>query len=124
VDVASQPRLAVVVPARDLTTVIDEKWEPAYTENAMLQMLKALLRKLRLYDAMRRSPVHGVYLRLFYPELASRPRRELAFYRQALPTLRPGDLIFDVGANNGFKTDIFLRLGARVVCVEPDQASV
>jgi FkbM family methyltransferase len=34
---------------------------------------------------------------------------------------RQGDLIFDVGANVGDKTDVFLRLGARVVAVEPDE---
>jgi FkbM family methyltransferase len=90
----------------------------------MLEMLKALLRSLRLYDALRRSPAHRVYLRIFYPEEYSRPRRELSFYRQALSALRPGGLIFDVGANEGFKAAIFLQLGARVVCVEPDRASV
>lgn len=30
-----------------------------------------------------------------------------------------GSLCFDVGANIGKKTDLFLSLGARVVCVEP-----
>lgn len=30
-----------------------------------------------------------------------------------------GDLVFDVGAHVGYMTDIFLRLGARVICVEP-----
>jgi FkbM family methyltransferase len=93
-------------------------------ENSRLKMLKTVLRRLGLYDALRRSPAHGFYMRLFYPDLASKPRRELRFYRQALSTLRPGDLIFDVGANEGFKTAIFVKLGARVVCVEPDRASV
>jgi FkbM family methyltransferase len=101
---------------------MDEKWGP--TENAMLEMLKALLKRLRLYDVLRRSPAHGVYMRIFHPRLASAPRRELRFYRQVLAGLRPGDLIFDVGANDGFKTAVFLKLGARVVCVEPDPASV
>jgi FkbM family methyltransferase len=32
-------------------------------------------------------------------------------------------LIFDVGANKGNKTAVFLRLGARVVAVEPDEAN-
>ena len=39
-----------------------------------------------------------------------------AFYRQFLS---PGDLCFDVGANMGGKTAIFLGLGARVIAVEP-----
>lgn len=38
--------------------------------------------------------------------------------------IRPGDLVFDIGANVGERTKIFLSLGARVVAVEPqkDQA--
>ena len=32
-------------------------------------------------------------------------------------------MIFDVGANVGDKTDVFLRLGARVVSIEPDEAN-
>lgn len=31
----------------------------------------------------------------------------------------PGDLVFDVGANVGYLTRVFLDLGASVVCVEP-----
>jgi FkbM family methyltransferase len=34
---------------------------------------------------------------------------------------RPGSLVFDVGANLGQKTAIFLSLGARVVAIEPER---
>lgn len=33
--------------------------------------------------------------------------------------ITPGDVVFDVGANLGIYTEVFLRLGARVVAVEP-----
>ena len=33
--------------------------------------------------------------------------------------IKAGDLCFDVGANVGNRTDVFLRLGARVIAVEP-----
>lgn len=46
--------------------------------------------------------------------------REVEFYRQLLTGLQTGDLILDVGANDGTKTAIFLKLGARVVAIEPD----
>ena len=36
---------------------------------------------------------------------------------------REGDLVFDVGANHGYKTDMFLTLGAKVVAIEPDGIS-
>lgn len=35
-----------------------------------------------------------------------------------------GDLCFDVGANTGNRTDVFLALGAQVVCVEPQPGCV
>jgi FkbM family methyltransferase len=38
--------------------------------------------------------------------------------------LGPGNLCFDVGANIGKRTDIYLALGARVVCVEPQPKCV
>lgn len=42
----------------------------------------------------------------------------LRFYRQFL---KPGDVCFDVGANIGNRVKIFVKLGARVVAVEPQK---
>jgi FkbM family methyltransferase len=42
-----------------------------------------------------------------------------AFYAQFV---EPGDIAFDVGANAGNRTKVFLRLGARVVAVEPQSS--
>lgn len=36
----------------------------------------------------------------------------------------PGDLVFDVGANIGTMTKMFLKLGAKVVCVEPNPSCI
>ncbi len=33
--------------------------------------------------------------------------------------VKPGGLVFDVGANYGWKTELFLAVGARVVAIEP-----
>ena len=38
--------------------------------------------------------------------------------------LQPGDLVFDVGAHVGNKTEIYRSYGARVVCVEPQPGCV
>jgi FkbM family methyltransferase len=46
---------------------------------------------------------------------------EVKFYRDILHEIQDRDWIFDIGANHGYKTDIFLRLGARVLAVDPDQ---
>jgi FkbM family methyltransferase len=43
-------------------------------------------------------------------------RAMVAFYR---PIVKPGGLVFDVGAHVGDRTSAFLRLGCRVVAVEP-----
>ena len=43
--------------------------------------------------------------------------RETRLYRQFIGA---GTLVFDIGANRGLKTAAFLRLGARVVAVEPN----
>lgn len=57
--------------------------------------------------------------------LAARRRRRrakaLRLYRRFLAE---GDLCFDVGANVGDRTELFLALGARVVAVEPQSACV
>ena len=45
--------------------------------------------------------------------------RELQFYSQFI---KKGDLCFDIGANIGDKTAIFLQLGASVVAVEPQES--
>jgi FkbM family methyltransferase len=41
-----------------------------------------------------------------------------------LDFVRNGDLVFDVGANIGRKTEDFLAIGAKVLCVEPQPACV
>jgi FkbM family methyltransferase len=46
-------------------------------------------------------------------------RRSLRFYSQFV---RPGNLVFDVGANLGDRTQLFLELGAKVVAIEPNPA--
>ncbi|MBF0593931.1 MAG: FkbM family methyltransferase [Candidatus Omnitrophica bacterium] len=45
-------------------------------------------------------------------------KRKLAFYRQFVS---PGDLCYDIGANIGQEIELFLRLGAKVVAVEPQE---
>lgn len=45
-------------------------------------------------------------------------KERLEFYRTLIS---PGDLVFDVGANMGNRTRIFLKLGAKVAAVEPQQ---
>lgn len=56
----------------------------------------------------------------YYEPRQVRARRK-AFYGQFV---RAGDLVFDVGANEGNRTETFLALGARVVAVDPQAECV
>ena len=74
-----------------------------------------------LYTRLRSSCAQELYWKISKPELSELRSKQVQFYRDLLKGFRPGDLIFDVGANVGDKTDAFLRMGARVVAVEPDE---
>lgn len=82
--------------------------------------LKSALRSAR--HSPRLQSLRRLYRRLRYwwPQTQKR-RKMLRFYAQSI---QPGDLVFDVGAHVGVYSDIFLRLGARVVAVEPQRESV
>jgi FkbM family methyltransferase len=76
-------------------------------------VLIAGLNAVRLYPAARAVVDGAGHLT---PGRRRARRRMLALYRGFV---RPGDLCFDIGANVGNRTEMFLALGARVVAVEP-----
>ena len=69
---------------------------------------------------VRNIPVglRGVYDSLLYAGLNTRMHRLFSQF------IHPGDLVFDIGANAGKLTAVFLSLGAQVVAVEPQPACV
>jgi FkbM family methyltransferase len=84
--------------------------------------LKQILIKFKLF------PIVGpVYERIhkvsvnFSSEHRVFQRQMSNFYSQFI---NKGDLCFDVGAHNGNRADIFLKLGAKVVAVEPQKKCV
>lgn len=85
--------------------------------------IQRILQRAGLYHRLRASNIHELYWRISGKHWILARERELDFYRRFLTDLRPGDLIFDIGANEGFKTDLFLRLGGRVVAVDPDETN-
>jgi hypothetical protein len=97
---------------------------PIATKGARKASLKAsvqaLLRRLGVYHRLKSSNLYDFYWAIADRRLVENRRREIEFYRSTLAGLKKGDLFFDIGANIGQKTNIFLRLGARVVAVEPD----
>lgn len=59
------------------------------------------------------------YLRWLQSRLQATDNNKLDFYRQFVSK---GSLCFDIGANIGQKIEFFLKLGARVIAVEPQPA--
>src|SRR5688572_20362823 len=79
----------------------------------MQNLLGQVARRLGLYGPMRSMKVR---LDRLGPAKA-RHRKEMAeFYSQFVS---PGATVFDVGANNGNRSEIFLGLGAKVIGIEP-----
>ena len=90
---------------------------------ALKQNIQRLLRRVGLYQRLKASITYDFYWRMANRQFIDDRSREVEFYRNLLTGFRKGDLIFDVGANQGKKTDIFLRLGATVVAVDPDEVN-
>ena len=85
--------------------------------------IQRILKRAGLYQRVKTSWAYDLYWSFANPTIVKRVKKEILFYHNSLAGFRPGSLIFDVGANHGTKTDIFLKLGARVVAVEPDQTN-
>jgi len=82
---------------------------------------QALLRRAGLYERIKGSWLYDAYWRIADRRVVQQHQQELDFFRNTLVGFRRKDLIFDLGANHGFKTRVFLELGARVIAVDPDE---
>jgi FkbM family methyltransferase len=86
----------------------------------MKEKIKSQLRKFKIYQYLKYSYPFYLYEAIFKPEVLREKKRELSFYRSFL---KDCDLIFDIGANDGHKTEAFLKIARKVVCCEPDRGS-
>src|SRR5437868_3055844 len=91
--------------------------------NLLKMRSRAVLKTLGVYERVKASWFYDAYWFVADKCVIDARRADVDFYRKHLRGLRSGDLLFDIGANEGYKTDVFLRLGARVVAVEPDPHS-
>jgi FkbM family methyltransferase len=89
-------------------------------ERSLKTTIQAFLLRIGIYHRLKASRLYEFYWRFADKNLVISRKRELEFYRDTLQGLPKGDLIFDIGANVGIKTQLFLQLGSRVVAVEPD----
>lgn len=81
----------------------------------MNKLIIKLLKSLKLYYTAK-TVKHSIDRHAWWN--IHHRKKSLQFYSQFI---RKGDLCFDVGANMGNRTEIFLELGAKVVCIEPQQ---
>jgi FkbM family methyltransferase len=92
--------------------------------NSMIKgSLTKWLGRVGVYHRAKASWIYDWYWRMVDKKIIDDRQREIDFYRSLLNGFCEGDLIFDIGANQGYKTGIFLRLGARVISLEPDETS-
>ena len=85
------------------------------------QRLQKAFKSLGIYERLKSSWLYDAYWGIADRRVIRERDHEVKFYRKVLNGFGKGDLIFDIGANHGQKVDVFLRLGARVVAVEPDE---
>jgi hypothetical protein len=85
--------------------------------------LRTLFKRFGVYERAKGSWIYDLYWRLADRRILDDRQKETDFYRTLLDGFHNGDLIFDVGANQGYKSDIFLRCGAKVVAVDPDKTN-
>jgi FkbM family methyltransferase len=85
--------------------------------------MQRLLKRTHLYGRLKESVVYDLFWAVCNSRLLEERGREIEFYKRELVGLSLGSIIFDIGANHGAKTSIFLRLGARVVAVDPDKTN-
>jgi FkbM family methyltransferase len=75
--------------------------------------MKKILRKL-----LKRTPLNTFLQQYDFWKLTEEDERRLRFYQQFI---KPGELVYDVGANVGNRTKAFLLLQAKVIAFEPQQ---
>jgi FkbM family methyltransferase len=82
-----------------------------FVPNPIRSLLKRLISK-------RASAVADQAARRALSDWSDRDAARLQFYRQLIPE---GSVVFDVGANVGNRSKVFVRLGGKVVSVEPQE---
>jgi FkbM family methyltransferase len=82
-----------------------------------MKLIKNFFSSLKLLGIVMRIKERLILLN----EPKSTIHKRIIFYRQLI---KPGDVVFDVGANLGNRTEVFLKIGAKVLCVEPNNRLV
>lgn len=88
---------------------------------SLKRCVRDVLKSAHVYERLKVSWFYRLFWTIADREVVNQLQHEIDFYKDTLSGIGSGDLIFDIGANQGYKTGIFLALGARVVAVDPDE---
>ncbi len=81
----------------------------------------SLVNRSKYYNPIRYSRVSNFMVEF----LTGKTKKNREFYASLVPKESwKGQQVFDVGANKGNKTQAFLDLGAKVVCIEPERKAL
>jgi FkbM family methyltransferase len=83
-------------------------------------ILKRKIHDLGLDNNPCYSRLYVFYLRLISSPFFQPQRRHLQIYKSLIRKIK-NPLVFDIGASFGIETAVFLKLGARVIAIEPDR---
>ena len=86
---------------------------------ALKGRLQSALKRAGVYHRLKNSHVYDLYWRVADRRLIDARSKEVEFYRSLLTGFRRGDMIFDVGANDGTKADVFLSALSPFLKVDP-----
>ncbi len=86
----------------------------------MRSFIRKILFKTGLLNKIKYNAAYLDYKKRADNKVAAFYENEFQFYSSFL---KKSDLIFDIGGNDGHKTDVFLRLADKVVCCEPDDTN-
>ena len=108
------------MPSDSFDGLVSLRQPKTRNERRVKRIIVRILKQLKMYRTARR-----IWYRCELIQPWSEPRRRkramLPFYSQFI---KEGDLCFDVGANIGERTEVFVKLGGTVVAVEPQDVCI
>lgn len=86
----------------------------------ILKRIESVINRSPFYNFIRFNPLAD----LIIETRTGKTKKAIAFYSSFLDARSPNKLIFDIGANKGNKVNAFLKMGFKVVAVEPEKKSL
>jgi FkbM family methyltransferase len=86
----------------------------------MLKKIESIINNSPFYNFIRFNPVTD----LIIETTKKKTRKAIDFYSSFLDTHSSNDLVYDIGANKGNKVKAFLKMGFKVIAVEPEKKAL